>query len=79
MRIRLQSVVSQTELYVRVCRGNASSLPRGPIIQKIQITVFLLVTIVSMMLPLTLASLASAHEPAAQATDAVDSNGLVFL
>jgi hypothetical protein len=50
-------------------------LSRGQTFEKPKIVIFLLVTIVSMIVPLTVVSLASAQQPAPQATGAVDSNG----
>jgi hypothetical protein len=43
--------------------------------EKTKNVIFLLVAVVSMIVPLTVASPASAQQPAAQATGAVDSNG----
>ncbi len=50
-------------------------LSRGQTFEKPKIVIFLLVTIVSMIVPLTVVSLASAQQPAPQATGAVDSDG----
>jgi hypothetical protein len=70
LRRKRRNVGSQTER--RAC---PRLLSHGQTFEKPKIVIFLLVTIVSMILPLTVTSLASAQQPAPQATGAVDSNG----
>jgi hypothetical protein len=70
LRRKRRNVGSQTER--RAC---PRLLSHGQTFEKPKIVIFLLVTIVSMIVPLTVVSLASAQQPAPQATGAVDSNG----
>src|ERR1700756_2284157 len=67
---RSQSVVGQIER-----RAFARLRSNRPSFQKSKFVVFLLITSISIIVPLTIASLASAQQPSAQATGAVDSNG----